>query len=152
MDSRMIMHTDNAHDAQNASDVTANTTQEESLSCIKFDLPYPNKISMNSYWKLNKKTQHLYLNPCVRRFRIEVCKIVRQFTSFGSKPLTISLKMYPPDNRQRDIDNVLKAIIDSLQYAELFDNDSQINKLVIEKFPKSEEKVGGIIEVMLELF
>lgn len=47
--------------------------------------------------------------------------------------LSITIKAYPPDRRARDLDNVLKILIDSLADAGQFLNDSQIDKLLIER-------------------
>jgi len=48
-------------------------------------------------------------------------------------PLAMFIKIYPPDKRRRDIDNVLKALLDSLEHAGVYENDSQIFRLQIEK-------------------
>jgi Holliday junction resolvase RusA-like endonuclease len=36
---------------------------------------------------------------------------------------------YPPDRRRRDLDNILKAILDALQHAGCYADDSQIHAL-----------------------
>jgi crossover junction endodeoxyribonuclease RusA len=54
--------------------------------------------------------------------------------------ISISIQAYPPDKRARDIDNLLKITIDSLQHANLFENDSQIDKITIERM---EQRKGG---------
>lgn len=47
--------------------------------------------------------------------------------------ISISVYAYPPDKRVRDIDNLLKVTIDSLKDANLFLDDSQIDKIYIER-------------------
>lgn len=39
----------------------------------------------------------------------------------------------PPDNRRRDLDNLLKGTLDSLQHANIYPDDNQIDKLKIER-------------------
>ena len=55
----------------------------------------------------------------------------------GVKPMTgnlaVSIEAFPPDRRRRDIDNLLKALGDSLQHGGAFPDDSQIVWLLIEK-------------------
>jgi crossover junction endodeoxyribonuclease RusA len=47
--------------------------------------------------------------------------------------LELSVMLYPPDRRRRDIDNVCKALLDSLTFAGLIEDDSLIDKLTIER-------------------
>lgn len=50
-------------------------------------------------------------------------------------PLDVRLKVVlianPPDRRRRDLDNVLKALLDSLQHAGIYRDDAQIDDLHI---------------------
>lgn len=45
--------------------------------------------------------------------------------------IKLSVYAYPPDKRKRDLDNVFKCLIDSLQHARIFPNDFQIDMLSI---------------------
>ena len=45
----------------------------------------------------------------------------------------LNIQLYPPDNRRRDVDNVLKCVLDTLTVAGLYNDDSQVKKLIIEK-------------------
>ncbi|WP_442511617.1 RusA family crossover junction endodeoxyribonuclease [Novipirellula sp. SH528] len=102
----------------------------------KFKLPYP--PSVNRYWR--------HVGP-----RVLVSKQGREYrTAVGAylhnkrvKPLegdlVVDITLEPPDRRKRDVDNVLKAMLDSLQAGGAFHDDSQIVRLSIEKhapFPK----------------
>jgi crossover junction endodeoxyribonuclease RusA len=49
------------------------------------------------------------------------------------KRLEVNVDVFPPDRRKRDLDNLLKICLDALQEASLFKNDSQIDKLTIER-------------------
>lgn len=64
------------------------------------------------------------------------------------KPLTgrlvVQIVAYPPDKRARDLDNLLKPILDSCQGGGLFENDSQIDNLRIRR---DEQIITGAITV-----
>lgn len=64
---------------------------------------------------------------------------------------TIDMKvwLYPPDKRKRDIDNVIKPLLDSLVKGGLLQDDSQINRLLIER--RSIIKQGRVIVRIEEL-
>lgn len=60
--------------------------------------------------------------------------------------IKVSMCAFPPDKRRRDLDNLNKIILDSLQKAGLFHDDSQIDYLSIER---CEPFKDGKIRVML---
>ena len=45
----------------------------------------------------------------------------------------LNIRVYPPDKRKRDIDNLIKVVADSLQDAGFYENDSQIDRIFIER-------------------
>lgn len=45
---------------------------------------------------------------------------------------SVSIRAFMPDARRRDLDNLLKASLDGLTHAGIWDDDSQIKKLTIE--------------------
>ena len=61
--------------------------------------------------------------------------------------ISIHIQAFPPDNRSRDLDNLLKITVDSLQDANLFLNDSQIDRIYIERKPILK---GGQLLIKLE--
>ena len=56
--------------------------------------------------------------------------------------------MFPPDRRRRDVDNPLKAGVDSLMHASVFSDDSQIDHL--EVIRKAVQPGNGRIIVTIE--
>ena len=54
--------------------------------------------------------------------------------------------LYPPDNRKRDVDNVLKPLLDALEHAGTYENDSQIDKLCVTRM---EVIKGGSCDVVI---
>jgi len=79
--------------------------------------------------------------------KVRACVFEQKIKSFGSERLRISIHAFPPDKRKRDIDNLFKAVLDGLSYACVFDDDSQIDRLSIERH--AVEK-GGRLLVSIE--
>jgi len=55
--------------------------------------------------------------------------------SFGAKPVRVDIEMYPPDNVRRDVDNYTKIVFDTMTYAKVWNDDSQVMELRIRKMP-----------------
>lgn len=98
-------------------------------SVINLDLPWP--PSINHYWR-HTKNGH-YISDEGKKYRQDVnylCfKAKRKFSE--TERLSIIVDAYPPDKRKRDIDNILKSLLDALQYAEVYHDDSQIDRISI---------------------
>ena len=61
--------------------------------------------------------------------------------------LGVSINAHPPDARRRDLDNLFKSVLDSLQHANVFLDDSQIDFLSIHRCAKI---AGGKLDVFVE--
>jgi Holliday junction resolvase RusA-like endonuclease len=90
---------------------------------LEFELPYP--PSVNHYWR--RVWARTLISRGGRAFRQEVCSILagRKFEPLLG-PLEVNVTVYPPDRRRRDIDNVLKSLLDSLEHGGAFHDDGQI--------------------------
>lgn len=55
--------------------------------------------------------------------------------------LSVTIYAYPPDRRKRDLDNILKCLLDSLEKAQVFVDDSQIDELIIRRVRPNDGKV-----------
>lgn len=62
--------------------------------------------------------------------------------------LSVSIYAAPPDNRRRDLDNLPKAVLDALTHAQVWPDDSQLDRLLIERVPVQK---GGMIRVEIEV-
>lgn len=62
--------------------------------------------------------------------------------------IKIRIKAYPPDKRRRDLDNLLKSLLDSLQHAKLFPDDYQIDRLAIQRMPENLAKINVRLEII----
>lgn len=47
--------------------------------------------------------------------------------------LAVRIQAYPPRHGRRDLDNLLKALLDAMQDAGIYEDDSQIDYLAIER-------------------
>jgi crossover junction endodeoxyribonuclease RusA len=55
---------------------------------------------------------------------------------------------HPPDKRRRDLDNILKCLLDSLTHAGVWDDDSQVDELAV---IRGEIVPGGKVKVVVEV-
>jgi len=111
---------------------------------IELELPYPPTI--NHYYGMSGKFK--YIKPKGKAFRREVASVcILKNVQPIEGPVEIKIAIYPPDRRKRDIDNVLKALLDALEKGGAYRNDSQITKLVIEKL---EVQKGGTCLVRID--
>lgn len=46
--------------------------------------------------------------------------------------LDVTLSLYPPDKRTRDVDNYIKAVFDAMTQAGVWGDDSQVKRLTVE--------------------
>ena len=96
---------------------------------ITLVLPYP--PSINHYWR--RVGNQTLLSRDGRAFRDRVIETV--FLA-GRKPpiegeIAVSLFAYPPDQRRRDIDNLIKSTLDALEHAGVYRDDFQVADLSI---------------------
>jgi crossover junction endodeoxyribonuclease RusA len=90
---------------------------------ITLHLPYP--PSVNHAFSVIRGRP--VLTRETRAYRQRVRGLVRSAgipTLLG--PLAVRLELYPPDERRRDCDNAQKPLLDALQQAGAFVDDSQI--------------------------
>lgn len=117
------------------------------MSPVVLSLPYP--PSVNHYWGTRGKIR--FVGAKGKEFRAEVMRVWYQARAqgFGRARLTVEVTLYPPDKRRRDIDNPAKALLDALAHARVFEDDSQIDRLVIMRGPVEK---GGVCVVRISEF
>ena len=69
-------------------------------------------------------------------------------SKLGSARLEMKVVLYPRDRRKQDIDNRIKALWDALGDAGVFEDDEQIDVLIVER---GEIKKGGGCLVLIEI-
>ena len=101
-------------------------------------LPWP--PSANTYWRRHGHTIHISTKG--RQYRKDVLNLVTANHARCDAPIRKmfgNIKIYvfafPPDNRRRDLDNLCKALFDSLEKAGIYKNDNQICEFSISRCP-----------------
>ncbi|MCT7656148.1 RusA family crossover junction endodeoxyribonuclease [Oceanimonas sp. NS1] len=100
---------------------------------ISLELPWP--PSMNQMWRrVNGRT---VLCKAAREYRNKVAPLVllARANKHLAGRIRVDVVAQPPDHRQRDLDNMLKAPLDALTHAGVYLDDSQIDRLLIERGP-----------------
>lgn len=96
---------------------------------IELTLPYPPSVN---HYKIGRTH---FNSEKTKRYFYEVWMKCRQegFCSLQDSTISLTLWVYPPDNRKRDLDNICKVLIDSLVKAGCFNDDSQVSRLLVER-------------------
>jgi len=107
-------------------------------------MPWP--PSVNTYWRMVKG--RILISATGRTYRMAVAEQVveQSMPTFQKRKIKVTIEAFRPDNRRRDLDNLLKAALDSMASAGVFDDDSQIVDLRIFWAPD----VGGYLMVDIE--
>jgi crossover junction endodeoxyribonuclease RusA len=106
-------------------------------------LPWP--PSLNSYWRtFNGRMILSEKGRLYRQHVMEQCLLQRVDTFTG--PITVEIVAYRPDNRKRDLDNLLKAVLDGMAKGLVYEDDSQIRDLRI----RWADTIGGMLKVHIE--
>lgn len=113
---------------------------------LKLNLPYP--PSINHYWR--RAGNRTIISREGRDYRSRVVDLLRRKrieTITGQ--LSVEVQVAPPDRRRRDLDNILKALLDSLQHGGAYEDDFQIARLLVERIEPA--KNGKAIVTIREL-
>lgn len=92
---------------------------------VEFTLPWP--PSLNRYYRV--VGEKVLISQEGREYRTLVCKTPLPKAPTGR--LSVTLLIYPPDARRRDIDNLTKCLLDALTHAGVYEDDSLIDELRI---------------------
>lgn len=114
---------------------------------IRVDLPWP--PSVNRYWR--SVNGRVLIAAAGRRYRTDVELLMRLAgrVGIGNSPVIVSIQAFYPDARRRDIDNILKAPLDALTHAGMWDDDSQVEELSIRK--AGMDRHNPRLEITLEI-
>ena len=107
-------------------------------------LPWP--PSVNRYWRTFRG--RMLISADGRTYRQEAVAAAVTGDRFGSAKVRVSIEVWLPDNRRRDVDNLLKAPLDALCHAGIYDDDSQIVELSIRR--AGLDKANPRLEITLE--
>ena len=111
---------------------------------IELTLPFPPTV--NTYWRRHGHIIHVSMRG--RQYRKEVISLVGGIEPYAG-PIAVAVEVYPPDRRKRDLDNLLKSLLDSLAHAGAYHDDCQIQRLSIERRDVCED--GKAVVIINEL-
>lgn len=111
---------------------------------LQITLPWP--PSVNVYWRTFQG--RMIISEAGRNYRKAVVDqmLLQRTQKHFDGPLKLTVEAYRPDKRRRDLDNLLKAALDSLAHAGVYEDDSQIEDLRIYWAPT----LGGMLKITIE--
>ena len=120
------------------------------MTQLILELPFP--PTANTYWRhvgartLISKGGREYRGAVHWRVG-EACRNIED-SVFADQRLHVVVDVYPPDRRRRDLDNLGKSLLDALQHASVYTDDSQIDHL---EFVRREVEPPGRVMVLVEV-
>jgi crossover junction endodeoxyribonuclease RusA len=123
---------------------------------FQFWLPWP--PSVNTYWRHPTRGplagKHL-ISEKGRLYRKQVINEMEKFQTEWQlhepieNDIVVEIYAFPPDNRRRDLDNILKSLLDSLEHSGLFLDDNQIISLTVHRGMKVKD---GIVYIEMNTY
>ena len=83
-----------------------------------------------------------------RKAAADACLVAKLAGKQIPDRLALRLVVQAPDRRARDLDNTVKAVQDALTHAGVWLDDSQIDRLLVERGPVVK---GGMVSVTVEV-
>lgn len=116
---------------------------------IELTLPWP--PSINHYFGYGRG--NVYIKTAGKEYRKAVQEQVeRQLISYETITDLIKLEIeaWMPDNRKRDLDNTMKALLDAITHTGLWADDSLIDDLRVYRARENGKlKIGGMLKLRI---
>lgn len=113
---------------------------------IALRLPWP--PSVNNYYRKTKQGVFLSRRGRLYRAEVRIAAVCQRITKPLTGYLIMRVRLHPPNRRNYDMDNLLKALWDALECAGVFENDAQIKRLEME----DTFEMDNFVEVEIESF
>lgn len=113
----------------------ATVIQEFKQPAYQVTLPFP--PSVNHYWRSLRRgplAGRVIISAAGKQYRKTVAELVRLPPGWNaSARVGVAVVAFVPDRRRRDLDNLLKPLLDSLQHANVFEDDCQVDDLRVSR-------------------
>ena len=111
---------------------------------IDLTLPWP--PSVNRYWRTFQG--RMIISAEGRNYRKAVADqvLIQRAAKHYEGKLRVVIEAWRPDNRRRDLDNLLKAVLDALTHAGVWTDDGLIVDLRIYWAPN----IGGMLKIHIQ--
>ena len=106
--------------------------------CHEAILPWP--VSVNALYRA--RGRRVFVSARGKAFK-KACGVIFAGSKmvYETERVWLDIEVYPPDNRRRDISNLIKIVEDALPW---FRDDSQVDKIKIKRCEKDHRKKGYI--------
>jgi crossover junction endodeoxyribonuclease RusA len=114
------------------------------MEMIEITLPWPPTV--NTYWRnFNGRT---IISAKGRDYRKAVADqvLIQRAAKHIDYAVKVEIECYRPDRRRRDLDNLLKALLDSMTHAGVMQDDALIEDLRV----YWADEIGGMVKVTIE--
>ena len=110
----------------------------DSTDCHEAILPWP--VSVNALYRA--RGRRVYVSARGKAFK-QACGIIFAGTKmvYETERVWLDIEVHPPDNRRRDISNLIKIVEVALPW---FRDDSQVDEIKIKRCEKDHRKKGYI--------
>jgi len=112
------------------------------MKIVQYELPYPPTV--NTYYRRVGSRTLISKRGREYRQRVAGAVLIQGRVHFAGE-IRMRIWIIPPDRRKRDLDNLLKAPLDALEKARVYDNDSQICQIDIERLDLEVTDGGGML-------
>lgn len=121
---------------------------QENVQAFSLRLPFPPTV--NHIWVRGKKG--FYMSDKGKQFFWDAFVMIREWKMSNVMPLNLPLKLavkiifgaYLPNNRKRDLDNLLKGLQDALVKCGILADDSLVEDVRIHKAGIDPRKIGFV--------
>lgn len=114
------------------------------MNSYHLKLPWP--PSVNTYWR--RQGSRYYISKKGQQYRKDVHQKIKSLNLdiLTKSRLRIKVIAAVPDSRRRDLDNILKSLLDSLVHAGFAEDDEQFDDIRVIRAGKVK---GGCVEITI---
>lgn len=114
---------------------------------IFFHAPFP--PTANNYWRIARN--QVYKTSVARGYQEQLAASLWAHRDEKIEgPVSVALQFFYPDKRRRDLDNLLKVLLDALTGAGIWQDDSQVKHIEATVATNQSEDRRGLVHIHIE--